>query len=47
MAGNVVTAEMTEELTLVGAGIVKEGIGPGAVCTTLIRVTQQLDEVFS
>lgn len=34
MVGNVVTAEMTEELILSGADIVKVGIGPGSVCTT-------------
>jgi GMP reductase len=34
MAGNVVTGEMTEELILTGADIVKVGIGPGSVCTT-------------
>lgn len=34
MAGNVVTAEMVEELVLAGADIVKVGIGPGSVCTT-------------
>lgn len=34
MAGNVVTREMTEELILAGADIVKVGIGPGSVCTT-------------
>ena len=34
IAGNVITAEMTEELILRGADIVKCGIGPGAVCTT-------------
>lgn len=34
MAGNVVTGEMTEELILSGADIVKVGIGSGAVCTT-------------
>jgi len=34
MAGNVVTGEMTEELVLSGADIVKVGIGPGSVCTT-------------
>ena len=34
MAGNVVTGEMTEELVLNGADIVKVGIGPGSVCTT-------------
>lgn len=34
MAGNVVTAEMVEELIISGADIVKVGIGPGSVCTT-------------
>jgi len=34
IAGNVVTGEMTEELILSGADIVKVGIGPGSVCTT-------------
>merc|ERR1739848_151147 len=34
MAGNVVTQEMTEELILSGADIIKVGIGPGSVCTT-------------
>lgn len=34
IAGNVVTGEMTEELVLSGADIVKVGIGPGSVCTT-------------
>jgi len=34
MAGNVVTQEMTEQLLLSGADIVKVGIGPGSVCTT-------------
>lgn len=34
IAGNVVTGEMTEQLILAGADIVKVGIGPGAVCTT-------------
>ena len=34
IAGNVVTADMTQELILRGADIVKVGIGPGAVCTT-------------
>ncbi len=33
-AGNVVTADMTEELILCGADVVKVGIGPGSVCTT-------------
>ncbi|EJD76576.1 GMP reductase, variant [Loa loa] len=33
-AGNVVTGEMTEELILSGADVVKVGIGPGSVCTT-------------
>jgi GMP reductase len=34
MAGNVVTQEMTEQLLLSGADIIKIGIGPGSVCTT-------------
>ena len=34
IAGNVVTGEMTEQLILAGADIVKVGIGPGSVCTT-------------
>lgn len=34
IAGNVVTNEITEEIILAGADIVKIGIGPGAACTT-------------
>jgi GMP reductase len=34
IAGNVVTNEITEEIILAGADIVKIGIGPGSVCTT-------------
>jgi IMP dehydrogenase len=34
VAGNVVTAEGTEELIEAGADIVKVGVGPGAMCTT-------------
>ena len=37
IAGNVVTADLTEELILRGADIVKVGIGPGSVCTTRIK----------
>ncbi len=37
IAGNVVTADMTQELLLRGADIVKVGIGPGSVCTTRIQ----------
>lgn len=37
IAGNVVTADMTQELILRGADIVKVGIGSGAVCTTRIQ----------
>ncbi len=37
IAGNVVTADMTQELVLRGADIVKVGIGPGSVCTTRIK----------
>jgi len=37
IAGNVVTADMTQELILAGADIVKVGVGPGSVCTTRIK----------
>lgn len=37
IAGNVVTGEMTEELLLAGADLVKCGIGSGSVCTTRIQ----------
>ena len=37
IAGNVVTADMTQELILAGADVVKVGIGPGSVCTTRIK----------
>lgn len=37
IAGNVVTGEMTEELILSGADIVKIGIGPGSACTTRLK----------
>lgn len=37
IAGNVVTGEMTEELLLSGADIIKVGIGPGSVCTTRVK----------
>lgn len=34
IAGNVVSNEITEEIILAGADIVKVGIGPGSACTT-------------
>ncbi len=34
MAGNVVTGDMTQELILNGADLVKVGIGPGSACIT-------------
>ena len=34
IAGNVITGEMTEQLIISGADIIKCGIGPGSVCTT-------------
>lgn len=34
VAGNVCTPEMTEQLIIAGADVVKIGIGPGSVCTT-------------
>jgi GMP reductase len=37
IAGNVVTADMTQELILRGADIIKVGIGPGSVCTTRLQ----------
>ena len=37
IAGNVVTGEMTEEILLSGADIVKVGIGSGSVCTTRVQ----------
>lgn len=37
IAGNVVTGDMTQELLLAGADIIKIGIGPGSVCSTRIK----------
>jgi len=34
VAGNVVTAQATQELLNAGADIIKVGVGPGAMCTT-------------
>jgi IMP dehydrogenase len=36
IAGNVVTAEGTDELVAAGADCVKVGVGPGAICTTRV-----------
>lgn len=36
IAGNVATAEATEDLIKAGADCVKVGIGPGAICTTRV-----------
>jgi IMP dehydrogenase len=36
IAGNVVTAEGTDELVAAGADCVKIGVGPGAICTTRV-----------
>ncbi|ABI68232.1 IMP dehydrogenase [Syntrophomonas wolfei] len=36
IAGNVATAEATEELIKVGADAIKVGIGPGSICTTRV-----------
>lgn len=36
VAGNVVTAEGTEELIKSGADVVKVGVGPGSICTTRV-----------
>lgn len=37
IAGNVVSGDMTQELILAGADIIKIGIGSGALCTTRIK----------
>jgi len=37
IAGNVCTADQTQELLLNGADIIKVGIGPGSVCTTRVK----------
>lgn len=37
IAGNVATGDMTQELILAGADIVKVGIGPGSGCTTRLK----------
>ena len=37
IAGNVVTGDITEQLVLAGAELVKVGIGPGSVCTTRVK----------
>ena len=36
IAGNVATAQATEELILAGADAIKVGIGPGSICTTRV-----------
>jgi IMP dehydrogenase len=36
VAGNVATAQATEDLILAGADAVKVGIGPGSICTTRV-----------
>lgn len=36
VAGNVVTAEATEELIKHGADVIKVGVGPGSICTTRV-----------
>lgn len=43
IAGNVVTCEMTEELILSGADVIKVGIGPGSVCTTRKQVSYSVE----
>jgi len=37
VAGNVATGDMTQELLLRGADIIKVGIGPGSVCATRMK----------
>ncbi len=49
IAGNVATAEATEELIKAGADAVKVGIGPGSICTTRIVAgvgVPQLSAIF-
>ena len=36
IAGNVATAEATEDLIKAGADVIKVGIGPGSICTTRV-----------
>ncbi|WP_041606102.1 IMP dehydrogenase [Halothermothrix orenii] len=36
IAGNVATAEATEDLIKAGADVVKVGVGPGSICTTRV-----------
>src|SRR6056297_734476 len=36
IAGNVATAQATEELIKAGADVVKVGVGPGSICTTRV-----------
>jgi len=36
VAGNVATAEATEDLIKAGADVIKVGIGPGSICTTRV-----------
>ena len=45
IAGNVVTADMTQELVMSGADIVKVGIGPGSVCTTRIQTGGRISSI--
>jgi len=47
MAGNVATPEMVQELLLMGADIVKIGIGPGSVCTTRIETGVGIPQLTS
>lgn len=49
IAGNVVTGDITEQLVLAGADIIKVGIGPGSVCTTRLQTGvgyPQLSAIF-
>jgi len=45
IAGNVVSGEMTSELILAGASIVKVGIGGGSACTTRLKTGVGISQV--
>ncbi len=44
IAGNVGTADQTQEVILNGADIVKVGIGPGSVCTDISLWRKEINQ---